>query len=505
MRAHKDRWTVFGGRPGRKLLPLTLFAAVGLILSTASAAWGFGELSQMRGTANCVSETGGSRVFAGQRFVEPPKYQGICRTGRLLNAAEELAISPDGKNVYVATYGGNPSGAAIFDRNPATGKLTQKRGTAGCLTEEEYPEGHCGHARSFDEPQGVVVSPDGKQVYFANFDSDSVAIFDRGPGGALKQKRGTAGCISETGTDGHGGRCQKAPSIQSPIGIAASPDGKSIYVTAVAQLNNQNEEVDPTGRSISIFDRDPGTGNLTQKSGTAGCISGTGTGGGCQLAKGVSEPLQVVVSPDGKNVYVTNTGPAGLAIFDRDPATGALAQKPGIAGCISEDGTGGACQVGRALELGDVAMSADGKSLYVAASGSGAVSIFDRDPATGALTQKPGTAGCISQGGTGGACAKGKALARATAVAVTPDGKSVYVTATQSDAVSIFDRDPATGALTQKRGKAGCVAQFPKAGSCRYGEAIAGLWGVAISPDNKDVYVASIVSNSVSTFKRSLR
>ncbi len=500
----KDRWTVAAGRSSWRPLGV-LVAAVALTLSTATAAWGLGELSQKRGTGDCISETGGTPVITKQsQFAEPPEYQGICQDGKALEAAEEIAISPDGKNVYVASYGGVPSGAAIFDRNPATGRLTQKRGVAGCVTEEEYADGGCGRARAFDEPQGVVVSPDGKQVYFTSFDSDAVAVFDRGPGGALKQKPGTAGCISETGKDGTGGACQKAESIQAPIGIAVSQDGKSVYVTSVAQVNNRSEEANPTSRSISIFDRDPATGNLTQKPGTAGCVSGT-PGASCQTARGVGDPLQVDVSPDGKSVYVTSTKPSALAIFDRDPATGALTQKPGTAGCISEDGTAGACQVGRALALGDLDVSPDGRSLYLAAAGSSAVSIFDRDPATGALTQKPGKAGCISENGSGGTCGDGEALKRAGSVAVAPDGRSVYVTSNQVHAVSIFDRDPATGVLRQKRGSAGCISQFPKGKRCREGKAIVGAFGIAVSPDDKNVYVASIFSGSVSTFKRSLR
>ncbi len=78
------------------------------------------------------------------------------------------------------------------------------------------------------------------------------------------------------------------------------------------------------------------------------------------------------------------SGPDTVAIFDRDPVTGALAQKAGTAGCVSEDGTGGACQDGTALDAArDVAVSPDGTSVYVVSRGSGAVgrsSIATRRP-----------------------------------------------------------------------------------------------------------------------------
>ena len=58
------------------------------------------------------------------------------------------------------------------------------------------------------------------------------------------------------------------------------------------------------------------------------------------------------------------------------------------------------------------------------------MAVFDRDPAR-ALTQKAGTAGCVSETGTGGECADGKALAAARSVTLSADGKSAYVVATQ--------------------------------------------------------------------------
>jgi DNA-binding beta-propeller fold protein YncE len=55
-------------------------------------------------------------------------------------------------------------------------------------------------------------------------------------------------------------------------------------------------------------------------------------------------------------------------------AIGELTQKGGTAGCISQDGTSGTCQDGTALdEAQTVAVSADGKNVYVASAASGAV------------------------------------------------------------------------------------------------------------------------------------
>jgi DNA-binding beta-propeller fold protein YncE len=88
-----------------------------------------------------------------------------------------------------------------------------------------------------------------------------------------------------------------------------------------------------------------------------------------------------------------------------------------------------------------VTISPDGASAYAASFSSNAVAIFDRNPTTGALTQKPGTAGCISETGTAGACVDGTALDGAVSVTVSPDGTSAYVASLGGDAVAIFDRD----------------------------------------------------------------
>jgi DNA-binding beta-propeller fold protein YncE len=61
---------------------------------------------------------------------------------------------------------------------------------------------------------------------------------------------------------------------------------------------------------------------------------------------------------------------------------------------------------------------------------------------TGDLTQPAGTAGCISETGTGGTCADGHGLDGAGGVAVSPNGKTVYVASFTSDAVVRFNRAP---------------------------------------------------------------
>jgi DNA-binding beta-propeller fold protein YncE len=208
--------------------------------------------------------------------------------------------------------------------------------------------------------------------------------------------------------------------------------------------------------------------------GTAACVSETGNGGICVDGKALDGANAVAVSPDGINVYVASATSGAVAVFDREPSTGALTQLAfGTQGCWSEDGSGGACSDGRGLQLASgVAVSPDGLNVYVsAAGGEGSLAVFDRNLITGALTQKAGTDGCISTLGSGGSCTDGDALAGLSAVAVSHDGRNVYATSSFSSAVAVFDRSLATGVLTQKALPDGCVSDSGGAG-CANGFAL---------------------------------
>jgi DNA-binding beta-propeller fold protein YncE len=139
-----------------------------------------------------------------------------------------------------------------------------------------------------------------------------------------------------------------------------------------------------------------------------------------------------------------------------DAFLGLLTQLAGQAGCVSETGSTGACADGTALDAAtSVTVSPDGKHVYVALFNSDAVAVFARDKTTGALTQLAGPAGCVSEDGTGGACADGTALLHAASVAVRPDGKHVYAASQVSDAVAVFARDKTGRGAWKMRGPAG--------------------------------------------------
>src|ERR671923_249731 len=131
------------------------------------------------------------------------------------------------------------------------------------------------------------------------------------------------------------------------------------------------------------------TGDLTQPAGSAGCVSEGGSQG-CALGHSLTGPTSVAVSPDGKSVYVASYVDNAVARLNRNTTTGAITQPAGSAGCVSETGTG-SCADGHALSgANGVAVSADGKSVYVASYVSDAVARLDRDTTSGAITHPPG-------------------------------------------------------------------------------------------------------------------
>jgi DNA-binding beta-propeller fold protein YncE len=261
----------------------------------------------------------------------------------------------------------------------------------------------------------------------------------------------------------------------------------------------------PLGFLWSAMDVAATTGVLMQPAGTEGCVSEDGTAGTCMDGHELSGAGSVVVSLDGRYVYVASFNSSAVTTFARNMTTGVLGQLNGIAGCVSAIGDGVTCSPGRGLNGAvSVAVSPDGQHVYVASRDSNAVAIFVRNVTTGVLTQLQGPAGCIAANGDGVTCTSGTALVGLRTVTVSPDGKSVYLGARDSDAVVVLARDPIAGTLRQLSSPAGCVSDTGTGGACIDGHGLLGARGVAVSPDNQHVYVAAQNSNAVAVFARNV-
>ena len=188
-----------------------------------------------------------------------------------------------------------------------------------------------------------------------------------------------------------------------------------------------------------------------------------------------------------------------MATFDRDPTTGDLTQPADETGCLTAAPTTD-CATGTALNAPEgMAISADGTDVYVASAASNALLTLTRDPNTGALTQPTDGSGCIVNAALAG-CTTGAQLSGANAVEVSADDGDVYVTSLLSNSVTSFTRTD-SAPLTQKAGTEGCLV-FLKAVGCSMGHAMSEPEGVAVSPDGANVYATSFSSGAIDVLDR---
>jgi DNA-binding beta-propeller fold protein YncE len=435
-----------------------------------------------------------------------------------------IAVSADGKSVYTAS--GSDDAIARFDRDVLTNVLTYRDclsgdtapgpdGSGACT---EVPGAQAGGVHSgLDFPQGLAVSPDGKSVYVASVGDDAVTRFERDvDSGAL-----TFGdCI--TGDLDADAQCLILPTavatgadsgMDGLRAVVVSPDGKSAYAIATED------------DAVIRFDRDLDTGALF----SLGCISGETESDDCELIpsatsqghdSGLDAPFGLALSADGTSLYVAARDDDAVARFTRDPDTGGLTYE----GCISGESASDCTHVPSATtdgldsgldELYALAVSPDGASVYAVSERDDAVVRFTRDTDTGAL----GYEGCITgETESGAACTEiasatstgaSSGLDKARSVAVTPDGASVYVASPADDAMARFDRDRGTGALTYR----GClsaelettVSACDRIGSASTSGTSSGVdnpQAFVLSPDGVAVYTTSGNDAAVSRFDR---
>lgn len=316
-----------------------------------------------------------------------------------------VAVSPDGKNVYVTNA--LSSTVSQYTRNQSTGALTAL--ATSSIPAENFPEEIAittitssyvyvtdGHSKSVSEykrnpetgalealatptvtagkdPIGIAVTPEGlsgpRNVYVADAEEEKVSEYEiEAATGELKPL--------ETSTVAAGANAH---------GIIVSPDGKNVYVanydsgtvseyarnSTSGELTSLKEAIvsagtNPHGLAISPDGEDvyvangaaKGTVTMFKREAGEGSLTSIG-----QIAAGEYAEC-VVVSPDGSDVYVTNEVSNDIVEYSRSSEGGlALLSQPTVATGKGPSG---------------IAISTDGISVYAANGGSGDVSQFSR-------------------------------------------------------------------------------------------------------------------------------
>ena len=300
-----------------------------------------------------------------------------------LDGAVSVAVSSDGKHVYVAGVGDNSITA--YSRSDFDGALT-------------FVEKYVDNALGVDGvalPLSVTVSPDGLSVYATGNGDSAIAIFSRN---ATNGKLTFVGKIKDN--DQSNGKT--VDSLFGAWHVTVSPDNNHVYVTS---------NVDD---AVTVFSRNTSTSQLTYLQTVRDGVNGV---------SGIDGASGVLVSPDGFNVYVTGDVADAVASFRRDPTTGLLTFQRKLSQADGVPGLDGAASV---------ATNPEGTDVYVASAFSDAIVVFTRDRATGDLTfaelQAEGTANVDG-------------LDAARTVAVSPDGRHIYAAGQNDNAVAAFARD----------------------------------------------------------------
>ena len=301
---------------------------------------GIDHVEGLRGVVSVVVSPDGKFVYTGAYWDEAVVvFSRDPMTGKLssveiqknevggvdgLNGIRSLAISPDGKHVYVTTY--RDRAVVVFSRDETTGKLLfvqlVKKGIEG--------------VDGLDGAASAVVSQDGMHLYATGSIESAVAVFNRDRAtGKLAlveaQRNGVAG------VEGLGGANS----------VTISADGKHVYVAGFSDS------------AVAAFGRDEMTGKLTfletQKDGVGG-------------VDGLDGTSSIVTSPDGKKVYVGGYLDNAVVVFDRDSGTGKLAFRE-----VHREGVNG---VKGLTGVRSVVASPDGRHVYAAGNADKALAVF---------------------------------------------------------------------------------------------------------------------------------
>ncbi|HEX7859146.1 MAG TPA: beta-propeller fold lactonase family protein [Verrucomicrobiae bacterium] len=273
---------------------------------------------------NCDTNTGKLKILHSVHHGEedvPGVKEGENLAG--LEFPIEAIFSPDARYVYVLN--GNGVSLTIFRIN--NDKL-------------EFVESTSGEDGSLDGARGLALSPDGKLIYVAAATANALNVLERNPQtGSVKVKQ----TIWDEDPDVHG--------LAGVFGVTTSRDGQFIYTTS-GRFSGDS--------AVSVFQR-----------GTDGKLKVVHE----LIAEREELPSflggnRLILSPDEKHLYAVATRSGTVASFDRDPKTGRLK----ILETFTDDDNNG-ITAGAA----GVAISPDGKHVYIAAEGQATISIYRRN------------------------------------------------------------------------------------------------------------------------------
>ncbi|RMQ50931.1 hypothetical protein ALQ04_01860 [Pseudomonas cichorii] len=336
-------------------------------------------------TAPGVSNPNLGTVLTSPNITDPTQPTHLV-PGSVDSAPTAMSTSSDGRFVYIVAG----KTLTIYART-ADGLVAQ-----GSFSDDQYFSDRDIFLEGLDSVSSVTLSADGRFLYVAGSEATSENASGTISTITLYQRDVISGALSyvgvvasnETSTDYFGQ-------------VVVSADGNSMYVVSA----------DNSNPGISAFTINA-QGGLTEVG---------------HLSDGIGQGSDLVISSDGRSVYVSASWDNGIAIFNRDSTSGALT----YAGSLTTLGNGQSL-----TSTGGLGLSSDGNFLYVSDRSNNSVRILSR-ASDGSLT----LAGTIRDGLS--------SVYSLTDISLSADGSALYLGHNGSDpSLLVYSRDATTGALS---------------------------------------------------------
>ena len=246
--------------------------------------------------------------------------------------AAHLWIAPNGKTLYTVNWE-TQGGVSAYHIDPKTGALTFLNKTSS-------------HGA---QPNQVVVDPSGQVAVTVNYTSGSLAAYKLEPDGKLgeafyvDQHTGKPLSPKQPGPKQHGIQFSKDNKFMyiADLGLdrvysyhfdAKTPSFtpcQTPYVNTHAGAGPRRVQMTPDGKFLYVdHETDSEVGVYTIDGCTLKEIQVTGTVP--DDAKAKNSTAEIIISADGRHLYIGNRGHDSVAVFTIDPKTGMLSNRQNV-------------------------------------------------------------------------------------------------------------------------------------------------------------------------------
>jgi 6-phosphogluconolactonase (cycloisomerase 2 family) len=412
--------------------------------------------------------------------------QNICDGNvGLFGAGSDVTIGPEGTSAYSVSF--QQDRVTHFSRDAESGALTY----VTCFDDVDVSA--CpAQVPGLNGVQHIAITADGTSLYASSQNDDALVEFARDPATGALEYGVNGSCYDDEDTNLEAS-CTNVKALDSAQGVALSADGQSVYVAS-----GQDD-------AIAHFDRnasgtEPVNGNLNQDIDNPCLVDGGTLEDGCDpLATSLTTPGQFAISADDESLYLADRNGSTIVILNRDTPPdldpGDLTE---IGTETGGDGLGG---------VASLTIGPEDDSLYATSANDEALVRFERqsdgqldpqycfeDDDAGAddpdCEDVAGLAGVDNDGPVG-----------PNAIAIPPDGRSLYVASASDHAITRFSRDPVDGSIEYL----GCIDDAVD-GLDTCDASVPGLGGVTgLTPAGDSTLYASVfLDQAIATFSREL-